>query len=165
MTTGETIDVGAVTGKLRVLAQDKRHQILIVDDDELELALIADRLESHGFETVRAANGVEALRLIEDHVIAVVLVDWEMPVMDGIELTERLRARGLNDASIILLTVRDSILDYQTGYRAGVDDYVSKKVRDTELLARIHAGLNTFVLRRALREAQAALADALTVKY
>ena len=165
MTMNETIEVGAVTGKLRILAQQMRHQILIVDDDELELTLIADRLKSHGFDVVGATNGVEALELLEDHVIAVVLVDWEMPIMNGIELTEKLRARGLEDSCVIMLTARDSTLDYETGYHAGVDDYLSKKIRDTELLARIHAGLNTFALRRSLREARAALADALASKY
>ena len=57
----DTIEMGAVTGRLRALAQDMNLTILIVDDDELERALISDRLEARGFEVVRAANGAEAL--------------------------------------------------------------------------------------------------------
>lgn len=160
----DTIEMGAVTGRLKALARDMNLTILVVDDDELERALISDRLESRGFEVVRAANGAEALALLEGRVIPVLLVDWSMPVMNGIELTERLRARGMDDSYIIMLTSRDSSLDYEVGYRAGADDYLTKKVRDTELLARIHSGFSTFALRRSLKEVQATLAAVLADK-
>jgi DNA-binding response OmpR family regulator len=157
----DTIDTGAVTGRLRALAKDMQLKILVVDDDELERALVADRLEGRGFQVTRAADGEQALRLLELQSFPVLLVDWLMPVMSGIELTERLRARGMDESYIIMLTARDSTLDYEVGYRAGVDDYLTKKVRDAELLARIHSGLSTFALRRSLKETRAALADAL----
>src|ERR1700680_268533 len=101
MTAEDTIDQGAVTGKLRALAQNMRLQILIVDDDELERALIADRLETHGFAVARAADGEEALALLEGQTIPVILVDWMMPIMNGIEFTKRLRGRGMDDTCII----------------------------------------------------------------
>ena len=164
MTAEDTIDQGAVTGKLKALAQNMRLQILVVDDDELEGALIADRLEAHGFEVARAANGEEALALLEGQAMPVILVDWMMPIMNGIEFTERLRGRGIQDSCIIMLTSRDAAHDYEAGYRAGVDDYLTKKVRDTELLARIHAGLNTFAARRSLKDARTALADPVASK-
>jgi len=157
----DSIDTGAVTGKLKALAQDMRLKVLVVDDDELERLLVADRLEARGFEVARAANGVEALAKLEGQSFPVILADWLMPVMSGIELTEKLRASGVDESYIIMLTARDTTLDYEAGYRAGVDDYLTKKVLDTELLARIHAGLNTFNLRRSLKETRAALADAL----
>jgi len=157
----DTIDMGAVTGRLRSLAKAMQLKILVVDDDELERILVADRLESRGFHVTRASNGEEALALFEGQSFPVLLVDWLMPVMSGIELTERLRARGVDDSYIIMLTARDSTLDYEVGYRAGVDDYLTKKVRDPELLARIHSGLSTFALRHSLKETRAALADAL----
>jgi DNA-binding response OmpR family regulator len=160
----DTIEMGAVTGRLRALAQDMNLTILIVDDDELERALISDRLEARGFEVARAANGAEALALLEGPVIPVLLVDWSMPVMTGIELTEQLRARGMDESYIIMLTARDSNLDYEVGYRAGVDDYLTKKVRDSELLARIHSGFSTFALRRSLKEVRATLAEVLADK-
>ena len=160
----DTIEMGAVTGRLRALAQDMNLTILIVDDDELERALLSDRLEARGFEVARAANGAEALALLEGPVIPVLLVDWSMPVMNGIELCERLRARGMDESYIIMLTARDSNLDYEVGYRAGVDDYLTKKVRDSELLARIHSGFTTFALRRSLKEVRATLAEVLADK-
>jgi len=160
----DTIDTGAVTGKLRALAQDMPLKILVVDDDDLERSLVADELQVRGFEVERAADGVQALSILESQSFPVILVDWSMPVMDGIELTQRMRAIGMDDSYVIMLTARDTTLDYQAGYHAGVDDYLTKKVRDTELLARIHAGLNTFNLRRSLKQTRAALAAALAGK-
>ena len=160
----DTIEMGAVTGRLRAIAKDMQLAILIVDDDELERMVMADRLEARGFEVARAANGEEALALLEGRCIPVLLVDWSMPVMNGIELTERLRARGMDDSYIIMLTARDNTLDYEVGYRAGVDDYLTKKVRDTELLARIHSGFSTYALRRSLKDARAELAAVLADK-
>jgi DNA-binding response OmpR family regulator len=160
----DTIDTGAVTGKLRALAHNMRLNILVVDDDELERVLVADRLESRGFEVTRAANGADAIAKLEGQVFPVILVDWSMPIMSGIEFTETLRKSGVDESYIIMLTARDSTLDHEAGYRAGVDDYLTKKVCDTEILARIHAGLNTFNLRHALKETRAALADAVATK-
>lgn len=160
MSREDTINTGAITGRIRALAHDIQLDILIVDDDELERALIGDRLEARGFGVSQAAQGQEALAILEKRSFPVLLVDWQMPVMDGIELTERVRARGMQDTYIIMLTARDGDFDYERGYQAGVDDYLTKKVHDPELLARIHAGFNTFALRRALKEARAALAAA-----
>jgi DNA-binding response OmpR family regulator len=160
----DTIEMGAVTGRLRALSQDMQLTILIVDDDELDRLLIADRLEARGFEVACAANGEEALALLDGPVIPVLIVDWSMPGMSGIELTEQLRARGMDDSYIIMLTARDNNLDCEAGYRAGVDDYLTKKVRDTELIARIHSGFSTFALRRSLKNLRAELAAALANK-
>jgi DNA-binding response OmpR family regulator len=159
----DTIDMGAVTGKLRALSQDMQLKILVVDDDDLERSLVADQLQVRGFEVERAADGAQALSMLESQAFPVILVDWSMPVMDGIELTKRMRAIGMDDSYVIMLTARDTTLDYQAGYHAGVDDYLTKKVRDTELLARIHAGFNTFNLRRSLKQTHAALAEALAI--
>jgi DNA-binding response OmpR family regulator len=70
----------------------------------------------------------------------------------------------MDDSYIIMLTARDNTLDYEVGYRAGVDDYLTKKVRDTELLARIHSGFSTYALRRSLKDARAELAAVLADK-
>jgi DNA-binding response OmpR family regulator len=63
-----------------------------------------------------------------------------------------------------MLTSRDNNLDCEAGYRAGVDDYLTKKVRDTELIARIHSGFSTFALRRSLKKVRAELAAVLAEK-
>jgi DNA-binding response OmpR family regulator len=86
-----------------------------------------------------------------------VITDWQMPVMDGIEFIEKLRGRGVDDTYVIMLTMREASLDYERGYLCGVDDYLTKALPDSELLARIHVAFNTLSLRRTLKETRAAL--------
>jgi diguanylate cyclase (GGDEF)-like protein len=133
---------------------------LVVDDDEIALTLIGDQLEGRGFDVVRASNGQEALALIDERFFPVLLTDLQMPLMDGIELAERVRARGMDETYIVMLTMRDGRFDYERGYAAGIDDYLTKKLPDVELYARINAAFNTAALRRSLNEARAALAAA-----
>jgi two-component system response regulator YesN len=57
----------------------------------------------------------------------VVITDWQMPVMDGLEFTQQLRKKGVTDTFVIMLTVLDSSFDYERAYESGVDDYLSKK--------------------------------------
>jgi PleD family two-component response regulator len=83
--------------------------------------------------------------------------------MDGISFTEALRHRGTTDTYIIMLTMREASVDYERGYVAGVDDYLSKRMPDAELWARITAAFNTLALRRSLKEAQAALEQAAAI--
>lgn len=155
----DDINSGAVTGRLRALAEDMALSVLIVDDDELERALIADRLATRGIRVGEAANGAEALERLGRERVPVVVVDWRMPVMDGIEFTERFRGDNPGDDTyVIMLTSRKEDFDFERGYRAGVDDYLTKGVREPELIARIHAGLHTYALRVQLRETRAALA-------
>jgi len=132
-------------------------KILVVDDDELELSLMADRLSAAGFEVTTTSNGAAALQLLDAQWFPIVLTDWQMPVMNGIQLIERLRERGGDDSYFIMLSVRASREDFERGYAAGVDDYLSKKSPDAELMARIRAGLHTVELRRSLRQTRAAL--------
>jgi PleD family two-component response regulator len=148
---------------MSVLGRALPSRVLLVDDDELELELMADRLSAAGFEVACAANGEAALQLIEQQWYPLVITDWLMPVMDGIEFTEALRHRGATDTYIIMLTMREASVDYERGYVAGVDDYLSKRVPDAELWARITAAFNTLALRRSLKEAQAALEQAAAI--
>jgi CheY-like chemotaxis protein len=139
------------------LAQTTEAKILVVDDDELELALLADRLESCGLTVRRANDGAEALQVLEKEWFPVILTDWQMPRVSGVELTEQLRARDVTDTFVIMLTVLETNFDYERAYQAGVDDYLSKKRPEVELLARIHAAFSTVKLRKALQEATAEL--------
>jgi len=153
----DDINSGVMTGRLRGLAAELRLAVLIVDDDELERTLIGDRLTQRGIRVGEATDGAQALERLRRETVPVVIVDWHMPVMDGIEFTERFRAEGPSDTYVIMLTARRDDFDYERGYRAGVDDYLTKDVREPELIARIHAGLHTHSLRVQLREARAAL--------
>jgi PleD family two-component response regulator len=158
--TGVSMTIEAMATRMSVLTRALPMRILLVDDDDLELALMADRIGAAGFEVARAMNGEEALELLGQQWFPLVITDWQMPVMDGIAFTEALRARGVDDTYVIMLTMRESSMDYERGYLAGVDDYLTKRLPDAELFARIHAAFNTLALRRSLKETQAALATA-----
>ncbi len=151
------LDLMQLRAPLRTGERSVPTKILVVDDDELELSLMADRLTAAGFEVVTAQNGEAALRLLEEQWFPLVLTDWQMPVMDGIQLIERLRDRGGDDSYFIMLSVRATREDFERGYGAGVDDYLSKKSPDAELISRIRAGFHTVELRRSLRQTRAAL--------
>jgi len=148
---------GAVTARIQVLAQAIEAKILVVDDDDLELALLSDWLSSCGLSVRQANNGAEALKCLAGEWFPVVLTDWQMPIMTGIELTEKLRARNVTDTFVIMLTVLDGDFDFERAYEAGVDDYLSKKRSRVELLARIHSAFATVRLRKALSDANARL--------
>lgn len=154
----DDINSGVITSRLKALAADMPLSVLVVDDDELERALIGDRLAQRGITVGEAGDGAEALARLRKEAVPVVVVDWHMPVMDGIEFTEKFRAEIPGDTYVIMLTSRKEDFDFERGYRAGVDDYLTKGVREPELIARIHAGLHTHALRVQLREARAALA-------
>jgi diguanylate cyclase (GGDEF)-like protein len=160
LTEDDVINTGIITCRIKALTQTECLSILVVDDDEIELALVGDQLEARGFDVVRASNGQEALALMNERFFPVLLTDWQMPLMDGIELAERVRARGMDETYIVMLTRRDGRFDYERGYGAGVDDYLTKKLPDVELHARITAAFNIAALRRSLKEALAALAGA-----
>jgi two-component system cell cycle response regulator len=153
----------AITAGMNVLSRALPARILLVDDDELELELMYERLVSAGYDVVRANDAQEALACFERQWFPVVLTDMQMPGMDGLKLTEKLRSRALDDTYIIMFSGREDGLSYERGYFSGVDDYVTKHVPDIELLARIEAGLSTLTLRRSLKQARAALESVSTV--
>jgi DNA-binding response OmpR family regulator len=152
------IHTGAVTSRLLALTDPFEKRILVVDDDDLELSLICDRLRAHQFLVSQAANGQEALEILEREWFPIVVTDWQMPVMDGLTFTQELRTRGVTDTFVIMLTVLNSSFDYERAYESGVDDYLSKKQPEVELYARIHSAFTILNLRRELKAARAALA-------
>lgn len=151
------MNADAMTTRMSVLNRALPRRILVVDDDELNLELLTGRLSTAGFEVECATNGEEALGRLRQQWFPVVITDWQMPVMDGIALTQALRARGVDDTYVIMLTMREAGPDYQRGYLAGVDDYLTKRLPDAELFARIHVAFNTLALRRSLKETREAL--------
>lgn len=143
--------------RMSPLARTLPARILVADDDEFVLQLITSRLQTLGFSVRCAHDGREALQILEKEWYPLVITDLQMPVMDGIELTENLRSRGADDTYIIMLTISHDCCDYQRGYASGVDDYLTKKVAQSELTARVHAGFNTLAMRRHLAHTQAML--------
>ena len=126
--------------------------ILIVDDDAITRRMLGGALMRHGFEVLEAADGAVALELMSAHDIRMVVSDWSMPNIDGLELTRRLRRGGFGGyIYIIMLTSRDTADATVEGLRAGADDFISKPFDPAELIARIHVGQR--VLQLETREA------------
>jgi diguanylate cyclase (GGDEF)-like protein len=116
--------------------------ILVVDDDEDIASFVAFNLKVHGYEVLVACDGQDALEVIEQRRPDLAVVDWMMPRMDGVELTQKLRADPLTSAlPVIMLTARGMTVDKIAGLTAGVDDYLVKPFDTAELLARISSTL------------------------
>lgn len=114
--------------------------ILIADDDEDILQLIAFRLERSGYTVVRARDGAEALQVARERVPDLAVLDVRMPKMDGYEVTRALRAdEATARMPIILLTAKVQDGDVQRGFDAGADDYVRKPFSPQELRSRVQA--------------------------
>jgi sigma-B regulation protein RsbU (phosphoserine phosphatase) len=128
-------------------------RVLVVEDSASERAWLETLLRNAGFEVASAANGGEALSLMETFPAHLVLSDWRMPGLDGIELCRRLRAGSASDyVYFILLTGQDNHGDIVSGLDAGADDYMKKPISSAELGARIRAGLRILALKDSLED-------------
>jgi two-component system, OmpR family, response regulator MprA len=114
-------------------------KLLIVDDDLTLLRFLCEYFTNHGYQTLSAPNGNEALRLAYREHPDLVILDVMMPGMDGWEVCARLRE--MSDIPIILATAKSSEADKLRGFRLGVDDYLTKPFSLAELDARIQAVL------------------------
>jgi len=112
--------------------------VLIVDDDQKLLKMLRRTLVYEGFDVVTATDGREALAQVEARRPDVIVLDWLMPGLDGIEVTRRLRAAH-DKTMILMLTARDAVEDRVEGLESGADDYLVKPFAPAELLARVHA--------------------------
>ncbi|MET0557941.1 MAG: response regulator transcription factor [Solirubrobacterales bacterium] len=125
------------------MAETAPAKVLVVDDEATILEIVGRYIERAGFETFRAADGPEALRLAEEHRPDLVVLDLMLPGIDGIEVMRQLRERPGKPIAVILLTARGEQSDRLVGLRRGADDYVVKPFSPAELVARVEA-----VLRR-----------------
>ena len=124
-------------------------QVLIVDDDPLMLRLYRKVVTRLGHQATAATNGREALRLMRRGSYRLLLSDWEMPQMNGLELCRRVRQRHCSSyVYIILLTVRSGTQNIIDGLSAGADEFISKPVSPDELSVRIRTGERILALER-----------------
>ncbi|HEX2172327.1 MAG TPA: response regulator transcription factor [Dehalococcoidia bacterium] len=111
--------------------------ILIVDDDPKLTEMLRRTLSYEGYRVATAAHGLEALAKSQTERADLVVLDWLMPSLDGVEVARRLRAAG--NTPILMLTAKDAVEDRVEGLDAGADDYLVKPFAPAELLARIRA--------------------------
>lgn len=116
--------------------------ILIVEDEPAQLELLSYNLEAGGFRVARARDGEEALLLADELRPDLILLDWMLPKLPGIEVCRQLRKhRGTKLTPIIMLTARGEEEDRVRGLDIGADDYVTKPYSVNELVARVRAML------------------------
>ena len=120
-------------------------KVLVIEHEEAISHLLAYNLQKEGFTVATSADGDEALIALDEQKPDIVLLDWMLPNVSGIELCRQLRARpGTRDIPVIMLTARGEEEDRVRGLDVGADDYVTKPFSMSELVARMRA-----VLRRA----------------
>ncbi len=112
-------------------------QILIIEDDERILQFLRRGLVYEGYRVMTAEDGLQGLSLARDNPPDLVILDWMIPGLDGLEVCKRLRAA--DDVPILMLTARDGVSDRVVGLDAGADDYLVKPFEFEELMARIRA--------------------------
>ena len=114
-------------------------RILIADDDAVSLELLKFTLEAEGHEVDAACDGTQALSLLSDGEHRLVISDWEMPGMNGLELCRAIRSRGHIGGYVyfVLLTARDGSASLVEGMAAGADDFITKPFNPDELAARV----------------------------
>jgi len=130
-----------------------RAKILLVEDDASLVELVTYNLEKEGFDVVRTGDGEEALTLAEEEKPDLVILDWMIANLSGIEVCRRLRrAPTTTHLPIVMLTARGDEADRVRGLETGADDYMTKPFSPRELIARIRAVLRR--LRPALSGGQ-----------
>jgi PleD family two-component response regulator len=144
-------------------------RVLLVDDDEIAVERMRDLVTAAGYDVTTAPSGEEALASLENEFAPIVIVDRNMPGMDGLEVCRAIRAeKNLPGyVYIMLCTVHSSEDEIFTGLNAGADDYVSKRASGAQLLARLSTARRILTLEQSLKQVieerrRMAMTDALT---
>ena len=125
-----------------VMTDQPKKQILVVDDEPRMVRFVKMNLDLEGYLTLEANTGVQALEKVREYNPNLVLLDVEMPGLDGFETLKRIRE--ISEAAVIMLTVRSDEEDRIKGLDLGADDYVTKPFSPRELSSRIRAVLRRF---------------------
>lgn len=143
-------------------------RVLLVDDEPVQRMLVGRMLTRADYEVVTAEDGEQALKLVTQGDISLLITDWEMPKMDGLSLCRAVRSMDLDHyIYAIVVTSRDAVEHVVMGLQAGADDYLVKPVLEPELLARLNTGKRLIEMQRSLRLAneenlRLSITDALT---
>jgi diguanylate cyclase (GGDEF)-like protein len=152
-----------------------KHQfpILIAEDNPVSRKLLEKTLVKAGYETVSMENGRKAFEIFNKRFFPIVLTDWMMPEMDGLELCRAIRENDSASSGyvfIILLTAKDHKEDIVKGLEGGADDYLTKPFDHSELIARLNTARRILELEKSLRDANEeirilSITDPLTKTY
>ncbi len=123
--------------------------ILVVEDDVALCNLLRSQLEADGYDVVQAFDGLTALKMVEQQLPHLIILDWMLPGLDGLAVCRRVRQHYLTP--IIMLTARTEEVDSILGLEVGADDYISKPFSIRQVLARVRA-----ILRRVELDSQGA---------
>ncbi|WP_347305702.1 response regulator transcription factor [Corynebacterium sp. SA-MJD20WY100] len=133
-------------------------KILVVDDEQAVRESLRRSLSFNGYEVLLASDGAEAITIVHDENPDIIVLDVNMPNMDGLEVCRTLRSEGWG-RPILMLTARDGVSDRVAGLDAGADDYLPKPFALEELLARVRS-----LVRRAAADANASSRPAASPK-
>ena len=124
---------------------DPKPHVLIVEDEAALVTMLRYNFESEGYRVSEAVDGEEAILLVIEEPPDLILLDWMLPSLSGIEVCRRIRRNeSARDVPIIMLTARGEDSDRGRGLDSGADDYMTKPFSPRELMARVRA-----VLRRS----------------
>ena len=139
-------------------------RVLIAEDHYVSRHLLERNLTMWGFDVTAVADGDLALQVLEgENPPSLVILDWSMPKIDGLEVCRRVRGRkGQPFTYLLLLTARSDVDEIATAFAAGVDDYVTKPFDADELRARLNVARRVVTLERALAARTAQLQAAET---
>ncbi|MEO0917384.1 MAG: SpoIIE family protein phosphatase [Pseudomonadota bacterium] len=135
--------------------------ILVVDDSKAQRRLLTRALQKWGYETVEAASGKDALSLCEATNFDIIISDWMMPGMSGVEFCRAFRAMSGRAAFFLLLTAQTESEILAEGLESGADDFLSKPFHAVELRARLRAGRRSVQAQRALADQNLTLSQTL----
>ena len=143
------------------MSNQPKRTVLVVDDESRMVRFVKMNLDLEGYLTLEANSGLQALEKVRDHQPDLVLLDVEMPGMDGFETLRRIRE--ISDTPVIMLTVRADEDDRIRGLDLGADDYVTKPFSPRELSSRIRAVLRRFETQGRPEDQIVAIDDRLQV--
>lgn len=133
-------------------------KILIIDDDSVTRMIVRQILQAQSYEVLEAETGEEGLKLAHQEQPALIVCDWQMPGMDGIEVCYQIKQSSkLSTTFFILLTSQNSVEHIVTGLDCGADEFLTKPIQSDELVARIRAGLRLYQSLEQSRQLAAAI--------
>jgi len=127
------------------MQENENYKILLVDDEPDILEFLAYNLKKEGFQVQTAQNGREALKVAQEQLPHLIVLDVMMPGMDGIETCEEIKKQPqLQDCLVAFLTARGEDYSQIAGFEAGADDYIAKPIKPKVLVSRVRALLKRF---------------------